>query len=170
MQRKRSTRARRRLYERAANACAINITARPAFGIFLSFSGSSGEPAELLELRLSAVVDVRLQLIFGDRPRARVPTEQRVIVAVRADGFRALMAELVARTRPFFERSRAMGDRVGQELRFELRLTWLGGSSVLDRIERVGGDVFRRRPHHSLLDKARLAWRAWRWRAAPLPA
>jgi squalene synthase HpnC len=86
------------------------------------------------------------------------------------DGFRALMAELVARTRPFFERSRAIGDRVGKELRFELRLTWLGGSSVLERIEQVGGDVFRRRPHHSLLDKAALAWRAWRWRPAPLPA
>jgi hydroxysqualene synthase len=86
------------------------------------------------------------------------------------DGFRALMAELLARTRPFFERSRAIGDRVGQELRFELRLTWLGGASVLDRIERVGGDVFRRRPHHSLLDKAKLAWRAWRWRPAPATA
>jgi squalene synthase HpnC len=86
------------------------------------------------------------------------------------DGFRALMAELVARTRPFFERSRSLGDRVGPELRFELRLTWLGGSSVLDRIERVGGDVFRRRPHHSLLDKAKLAWRAWRWRPAPAAA
>ena len=82
------------------------------------------------------------------------------------DGFRALMAELVARTRPFFERSRGIGDRGGPELRFELRLTWLGGSSILDRIERAGGDVFRRRPRHSLLDKAKLAWRAWRWPAA----
>jgi len=83
------------------------------------------------------------------------------------DGFHALMAELLARTREFFARSRPLGDRVGQELRFELRLTWLGGSSVLDRIEKAGGDVFRRRPHHSLLDKATLAWRAWRWRPAP---
>lgn len=80
-------------------------------------------------------------------------------------GFRALMSELVARTRAFFARSRALGDRVGPELRFELRLTWLGGSSILDRIEAVGGDVFRRRPRHSLLDKATLAWRAWRWAA-----
>jgi len=86
------------------------------------------------------------------------------------EGFRALMAELVARTRPFFERSRAIGDRVGPELRFELRLTWLGGASILDRIEAVGGDVFHRRPHHSLLAKAALAWRAWRWRRAPQAA
>jgi len=80
------------------------------------------------------------------------------------DGFRALMAELVARTRPFFERSRSLGDRASPGLRFELRLTWLGGSSILDRIEQAGGDVFRHRPRHSLLDKAKLAWRAWRWR------
>jgi len=86
------------------------------------------------------------------------------------DGFRALMAELLARTRPFFERSRAIGDRVGSELRFELRLTWLGGASILDRIEAVGGDVFRHRPHHSLFAKAALAWRAWRWRSAPQAA
>ena len=30
-------------------------------------------------------------------------------------------------------------------------------------LEAVGGDVFKRRPKHGLLDKAALAWRAWRW-------
>jgi hypothetical protein len=29
----------------------------------------------------------------------------------------------------------------------------------------VGGDVFRRRPRLGPLDKAALAWHAWRWRA-----
>ena len=46
-----------------------------------------------------------------------------------------------------------------------MRLTWLGGSSILDRIEAADYDVFRRRPHHGLVDKGLLAWRAWRWRA-----
>jgi len=83
-----------------------------------------------------------------------------------SDGWRGLMAELIARTRALFEAGRPLCDRVGRELRFELRLTWLGGMSILDRIEAVGGDVFRRRPRHGALDKAALAWRAWRWRAA----
>ena len=83
-----------------------------------------------------------------------------------SDGWRGLMAELIARTRELFERGRPICDRVGRELRFEMRLTWLGGMSILDRIEAVGGDVFRRRPKHGALDKAALAWRAWRWRAA----
>jgi phytoene synthase len=80
-----------------------------------------------------------------------------------SDGFRGLMAELIARTRALFERGRPLCDRVGKDLRFEMRLTWLGGMSILDRIEAVGADVFHRRPSHSTLDKAALAWRAWRW-------
>ncbi len=82
-----------------------------------------------------------------------------------SDGWRGLMGELIARSRELFERGRPICDRVGRELRFEMRLTWLGGMSILDRIEAVGGDVFRRRPRHGLLDKAALAWKAWRWRA-----
>jgi squalene synthase HpnC len=79
------------------------------------------------------------------------------------DGFRGLMAELIGRTRALFDEGRPLCDRVGRELRFEMRLTWLGGMSILDRIEEVGADVFHRRPRHTALDKLALAWRAWRW-------
>ncbi len=81
------------------------------------------------------------------------------------DGFRGLMGELIARTRRLFEKGRPLCDRLGRDLRFEVRLTWLGGSGILDRIEAVGADVFHRRPRHGLLDKLALAWRAWRWAA-----
>jgi phytoene synthase len=82
-------------------------------------------------------------------------------------GFTALMRELVGRTRELFARGRPLCDRVGRELRFELRLTWLGGAGILDALERAGYDVFRRRPRHGLVAKARLAARAWLWRPAP---
>jgi hydroxysqualene synthase len=81
--------------------------------------------------------------------------------------FQALMAELVSRARVLFSRGRPLCDLVGRDLRFEMRLTWLGGSSILDAIERVGYDVFRRRPRHGLRAKVRLAWRAWRWTPGP---
>jgi len=81
------------------------------------------------------------------------------------DGFRGLMGELIARTRRLFEKGRPLCDRLGGDLRFEIRLTWLGGSGILDRIEAVGADVFHRRPRHGILDKLGLAWRAWRWAA-----
>jgi len=82
------------------------------------------------------------------------------------DAFKALMAELVSRTRALFRDGRPLCDRVGRDLRFEMRLTWLGGSGILDRIEAAGYDVFRRRPRYGLPGKLGLAWRAWRW--APL--
>ncbi len=81
------------------------------------------------------------------------------------EGFRALMKELILRTRALFERGRPLCDRVGRELRFEMRLTWLGGCGILDAIERTGGDVFRHRPSYGLGGKLALAWRAWRWTA-----
>jgi squalene synthase HpnC len=79
--------------------------------------------------------------------------------------FHALMAELVARTRGLFARGRPLCDLVGRDLRFEMRLTWLGGAGILDAIEDADDDVFRRRPRHRALGKARLFWRAWRWPA-----
>jgi hydroxysqualene synthase len=80
--------------------------------------------------------------------------------------FRALMGDLVSRTRALFEQGRPLCDRVAGKLRFELRLTWLGGSRILDRLEAVDYDVFRRRPRHGLAAKALLFWDAWRWRPA----
>jgi phytoene synthase len=80
--------------------------------------------------------------------------------------FRALMADVVSRARAHFQEGRPLCDRVGRDLRFEMRLTWLGGTRILERVEAVGYDVFRRRPHHGPLDALSLAWRAWRWKAA----
>jgi phytoene synthase len=82
------------------------------------------------------------------------------------DRFRALMSDLVARARALFAAGQPLCDLVGRDLRFEMRLTWLGGSRILDRIEAVGCDVFKRRPRHGPLDAMALAFRAWRWKAA----
>ena len=84
-----------------------------------------------------------------------------------SDGWRGLMAELIARTRALFEEGRPLCDRVGPRaaLRDAAHLARRARrSSTASRPS--GGDVFRRRPHHGPLDKAALAWRAWRWRAA----
>ncbi|HLA79843.1 MAG TPA: squalene synthase HpnC [Vicinamibacteria bacterium] len=93
-------------------------------------------------------------------------SEADLHAGVVSQGIADLLRELVARTRGLFDRGRPLCDRVGRDLRFELRLTWLGGSGILDRIEAVGYDVFRRRPHYRLPAKLGLAWRALRWPAA----
>jgi phytoene synthase len=76
--------------------------------------------------------------------------------------WRELMKFEIARTRQFFERGRALPERVTPRLRFQIRLTWLGGTAILRKIESVDYDVFRRRPSLSKLDWVGLLFRA-RW-------
>jgi squalene synthase HpnC len=66
----------------------------------------------------------------------------------------------VARARSLFERGRPIIDRVGPELGFELAMIWQGGNTILDKLEAVGYDVFRRRPTLNAADKARMVARA----------
>ena len=48
----------------------------------------------------------------------------------------------------------------------ELRLTWLGGVRILERLERNGFDVFARRPKLGWRDGAVMLWRTMTWPAA----
>jgi squalene synthase HpnC len=74
--------------------------------------------------------------------------------------WRQLMAFEISRTREFFENGKSLPERVVSELRRQLRLTWLGGMTILARIESVGYDVFGRRPALSFFDFARLYLKA----------
>ncbi|HEV2493475.1 MAG TPA: squalene synthase HpnC [Terriglobia bacterium] len=73
-----------------------------------------------------------------------------------------LMAFEVARTRQLFEQGRPLPEKVGPELRRQLRLTWLGGTAILDKIESARYDVFRRRFTLGRRDFLRLYLRARR--------
>jgi phytoene synthase len=68
-----------------------------------------------------------------------------------------------ARTRQSFEAGRDVCDGVTGRLRHELRLTWLGGTRILDRLERVGYNVFETRPTLGIADAPPLALRALWW-------
>jgi squalene synthase HpnC len=71
------------------------------------------------------------------------------------------------RTRALFTKGRPVCDGVAGRLQFELRLIWLGGVRVLDRLERVGFDVFKTRPSLGIRDVPPLLRQALSWRAAP---
>ncbi|MGH9469955.1 MAG: squalene synthase HpnC [Terriglobia bacterium] len=81
---------------------------------------------------------------------------------VSDDRWRRLMAFQVRRTAAIFERGKALPERVGRDLRRQLRLTWLAGTSILERIESVDYDVFLRRPKLRASDFLRLYLRSWR--------
>ena len=78
------------------------------------------------------------------------------------DRWRDLMAFQVRRTRDLFEDGSSLPELVVPQLRPQLRITWLGGTTILSRIESVRYDVFRKRPALSKLDFVRLYFKARR--------
>ena len=80
-------------------------------------------------------------------------------------GWRAAMRLVADRTQVLFTDGRAVCDGVRGRLRLELRLTWLGGARVLERVEAGGFDVLRHRPTLGAADAPVLLWRAFRWRS-----
>jgi len=84
----------------------------------------------------------------------------------RADRrWQELLTFEITRTRALFERGRGLPEEVQPRLRTQLRLTWLGGTEILSKIQAVSYDIFRRRPSLGRWDFLRLYWRA---RRAPL--
>ena len=80
-----------------------------------------------------------------------------------ADPWSRTLAEMCRRTRELFDAGRDVCNGVGGRLRLELRLTWLGGMTILDRVERAGLDVLTDRPALGAADMPRLLWRAALW-------
>ena len=78
--------------------------------------------------------------------------------------WRSVLTRAAGLTRTLFAQGRAVADEVGGCLRWELRATWLGGTRVLDRLERGGFDVFHARPTLGASDVLPLAWRLLSWR------
>jgi squalene synthase HpnC len=76
--------------------------------------------------------------------------------------WRELMALEVKRTWELFEKGKPLSERVVPQLRRQLRLTWLTGTSILARIEAVGYDVFHQRPKLKAFDFVRLYFKARR--------
>ena len=73
------------------------------------------------------------------------------------------LSQAADRTRELFASGRYVCDIVTGRLRHELRLTWLGGVRILDRLDRTGYDVFADRPALGLADVPYLASRALLW-------
>jgi squalene synthase HpnC len=75
-------------------------------------------------------------------------------------GFRDLLRFEVERTRALFGEGAGLIERVGRDLALELRLTWLGGVRILEKIEAGGFDTLRARPTLGKLDWVKLLARA----------
>lgn len=72
----------------------------------------------------------------------------------------------VSVTEDHFARGRLVCDAVSGRLGLELRLTWLGGRRILERVRRGRRRLLQRRPALGAADVAVIAWRALAWRKA----
>jgi squalene synthase HpnC len=105
----------------------------------------------------------RLYVPLEDRDRAGA-TDDDLDARRTTPEWRAALSSVTSRTRDLFAAGRAVCDGVSGRLKWELRLTWLGGSRILDKLERSRFDVFQARPALGPADVPVLAWRAVRWK------
>jgi squalene synthase HpnC len=73
---------------------------------------------------------------------------------------RDLLRFEITRTRALYERGRPLLEKVGKDLRMELTLIWLVGTTILDKIEAADYDVFAHRPSIRRRDQAVIMARA----------
>jgi hydroxysqualene synthase len=74
------------------------------------------------------------------------------------------LLQCVRVTRGLFAAGRRVCDDAGGRLGIELKLTWLGGSRVLDRVDASRGRALESRPTLGRSDVVSLVWGAVRWR------
>ena len=152
-------------------------SANPVGRLVLGIAGHRGDAVE----RASDALCTGLQLAnfwqdFGvDFRRGRIYLPLEISGRLRAqegdltagrwtEEWRAALAEAVRRTRIFFDDGRPAADLAGGRLRFELRLTWLGGRRILERAAAPGRDPLASRPSLGPADLPGLLWQAVRWR------
>jgi squalene synthase HpnC len=104
--------------------------------------------------------------------RLYVPRDEQVACgAIEADlaggrispAWSRVLARAVLVTRETFEQGRHVCDGVAGRLRIELRFTWLGGTRILERVDRGRDRLLEDRPALGAPDVPLLLWRAARW-------
>jgi len=170
----------------------VSVTRYETWAAVIDYCRRSANPVGRLVLMLSGYRDERLyeasdavctalQLtnfwqdlaIDWERGRLYVPAE--IWGAHRAETsaldarqmsppWTAALRDCGVRTRTLFDTGRDVCDGVSGRLRYELRATWLGGSRILDRLERSGFDVFTARPKLGTADALVIAFGTLLWR------
>jgi squalene synthase HpnC len=165
----------------------------PAFDDVLAYCDNSANPVGELVLRIAGAwtaerqrwadaICTGLQLanfwqdVFVDarKDRIYIPQEdiarfgaspEQVLRGPATDPLLSLIKFQVERTWDLFESGRPLCDDAPRALRRHLRLVWLGGTRILEKIESQNYDVWNRRQALGWMDAAPLAarWIGWSW-------
>jgi hydroxysqualene synthase len=170
----------------------VRVNRHADFSSLLAYCSCSANPVGRLVLELFGHRDVELVALSDDictalqltnfwqdvavdlaRDRVYLPLEDLTRFEYSLDDLRAarvderwrrLLAFELKRTREMFARGRSLAEAVTPSLRLQLRITWLGGMRILDKIEAAEYNVFRSRPSLGRLDFLGLLVTAWQLR------
>ena len=170
----------------------VTITRYRTWDLMMDYCRRSANPVGRLVLRIAGYNDPNLDSASDamcaalqltnfwqdlksdfDRGRIYLPEDERQLhgalerdlaAGVITPPWQRALATAVARTRLLFDEGRYVCDGVRGRLRYELRATWLGGTRILDRIERSRFDVVRRRPTLGVRDAILVAPLIVAWR------
>jgi len=101
----------------------------------------------------------RMYLPEDDRSRYGV-TEEALFERRADDNYRKLLAFQVARTQAIFDQGSPLTKKLRGLLRLEIRLTWLGGTKILRKIEALEYDTLNHRPTVGKADMTLLFFQA----------
>jgi squalene synthase HpnC len=107
----------------------------------------------------------RLYVPLEDRDRAHARDADLDAGRITPE-WQAALESVTRRTGALFRAGQPVCDAVRGRLRWELRLTWLGGMRILESTEAAGFDVFNHRPGLRSIDAPILLWKALRWTSA----
>ena len=99
----------------------------------------------------------------GEEMQAHGVDETALVGENLTPAWREAIASAVSRTRALFDDGRPLCDRLHGRLRYEIRMTWLGGTRILDRIEAANYDVLNHRPTIGATDIPWLVGAALGW-------
>ena len=99
----------------------------------------------------------------GEEMQAHGADETALVRQNLTPGWRQAIASAVSRTRALFDDGKPLCDRLHGRLRYEIRMTWLGGTRILDRIEAANYDVLNHRPTLGATDLPWLVAAALGW-------
>ncbi len=99
----------------------------------------------------------------GEVQRAYRADERQLATGRLDEAWTQAIAACVSVTGGLFERGRAVCDGVRGRLRYELRLTWLGGRRILHRADAARASLLSYRPTLGASDVPVILWQALRW-------
>lgn len=129
----------------------------------LAMSDAICTSLQLINFLQDVAIDHRRGRVYLPRDSlARFGVTESQIGDARVDAaWRALMAFEIGRTRDLLVAGAPLGHAMRGRIGLELRLIAASGGRILDRIEAVGGDVFRHRPTLGARDALPILWRTF---------